>query len=337
MTLSRNTENAAAPPRSVGKDSCAGHHGEILQGTFRIAGRLVRALVTLPTPEVVAEASVVLDRFRPDVVVSPASKSKAAAAAELTLRTLGVGGGCRVTLRNNAPAGIGVGTSTCDVVATIRAVADAAGRTLSALEVARLAVVAETASDSVMLPGAVTLFAHREGRVLEVLAAALPPLLLVGCHIGPVGAVDTLGFPPARYTPDEIARMNVMLGGLRHATRRSDAVLLGRIATLSARMNQRFLPVPQFTELCGIADAVGAVGVQVAHSGKVAGIIFDKRDPATGKAAELCQRELDSIGIPNSYQFVPEVPSVPLAASFGTDWLRRTGVADVRHPQGAPA
>ncbi|GIG69169.1 kinase [Phytomonospora endophytica] len=326
----------AVPARSIGRDSCVGHHGEILQGTFRIAGRLVRALVTLPTPEVVAEASVVLDHLRPDIVVSPSSRRKAAAAAELALRTLGVGGGCRVTLRSNAPAGIGVGTSTCDVVATIRAVAAAAGRTLSALEVARLAVVAETASDSVMLPGAVTLFAHREGRVLEVLAAALPPLLIVGCHTGPAGGVDTLGLPPARYTDDEIARMNVMLGGLRHAARRSDAVLLGRIATLSAQMNQRFLPVPQFAELCGIADAVGAVGVQVAHSGKVAGIMFDKRDPAADKAAELCRRELESIGISNSYQFVPEIPSMPSAAGFSTDWLRRTGVADLRHSQGVP-
>ncbi|WP_406161780.1 GHMP kinase [Streptomyces canus] len=337
MTSSRILERAADVPRIVGQDSCAGHHGEILQGAFRISGRLVRALVTLPMPDVVATASVVLDRDRHDVVVSPDSKRKAAVAAELTLRALELTGGCHITLRNNAPEGIGVGTSTCDVVATIRAVADAADRTLSALEVARLAVAAETASDSVMLPGAVSLFAHREGRVLEVLAAALPPLLVVGCHVGPADGVDTLAFPPARYTEEEIARLSVMLGGLRHAMNRSDPVLVGRIATLSARMNQRFLPVPQFEELYGIATAVGAVGIQVAHTGTVLGIMFDKRDPATLQAAELCQRELAALGVRNSYQFIPEVPNKPAATSFDTDWLHRTGFAEARDSQGVPA
>ena len=54
-----------------------------------------------------------------------------------------------------------------------------------------------------------------------------------------------------------------------------DAYLIGRVASASARINQRFLPKPKFSEIERIAADTGAVGIQVAHSGTVAGLMFD--------------------------------------------------------------
>jgi uncharacterized protein involved in propanediol utilization len=292
-------------PIPAGLGVCAGHHGEILQGVFRQAGRLVRGLVTLPFPDAVTHASATLDEDGSTVDVRPQSKVKAAVAARLTLDFLGIDGGCRVRVHGGGREGIGIGTSTCDVVATIQAVADAAGHSLSGDEIARLAVTAETASDSVMFPEAVTLFAHREGRVLEVLGPALPPLLVVGCSFGPDNGVDTLTFPPARYSDDEIARSGVLLSALRYAIHHGDPAMLGRVATSSAVINQRFLPIAEFGELQRLANRSGAVGLQVAHTGTVAGVLFDGRDPDAVRRGRRCRRELTALGARDTRQFVP--------------------------------
>jgi uncharacterized protein involved in propanediol utilization len=40
-------------------------------------------------------------------------------------------------------------------------------------------------------------------------------------------------------------------------------------------MNQRFVSLRGFREIVALADEFGALGVQIAHSGTVAGILFD--------------------------------------------------------------
>ncbi|MDW5328514.1 hypothetical protein [Plantactinospora sp. KLBMP9567] len=297
-------DNLDTTPRT-GLGMCRGHHGELLQGAFWIDGSLVRALVTLPLPDVAAVASAELSPDQAGIVVQPEWKTKAGRAARLTLDLLGVEHGCQVSLSSDIPVGLGLGSSTADVVATIRAVSDAAGHRLPGRTVARLAIAAEYAADSVMFSGSVPLFAHREGRVLDVLGPELPPLLVVGCVLAPTG-VDTLELPPAEYTPAEISQLGALLGATRHAVRHGDPVLLGRVATRSAEINQRFVPLPLMPELRRLAEAVGAVGVQVAHSGTVAGVLFDGRDPRAARAAsERCRAGLASLGIAETYRYAP--------------------------------
>ena len=54
----------------------------------------------------------------------------------------------------------------------------------------------------------------------------------------------------------------------------ADSDLVGRGATLSAMAYQAVLPKPQLPEVLSIAEACGAVGVNVAHSGTVIGLLF---------------------------------------------------------------
>ncbi|WP_327377924.1 GHMP kinase [Streptomyces sp. NBC_01216] len=308
MTPAARPAATAADGLPTGTGHAPGHHGEILQGVFLDgAGRRCAGLVTLPLPGPGTTARFVRRPGTPAEAldVLPADRAKAARAAALAVaacaRRTGVepcGGELRLT--GDLPVGLGLGSSTSDVIAAVRAVADSYGLRLAPGTVARLAVRAETACDPLMLDGRPCLFAQREGRVLEVLGPALPPLVVVGCVLGGGTPVDTLSLParpPAQASDTEVRDCARLRARLRHAVATGDARLLGEVATASARRGQEVLGHPEFDVLTDLARAFGAVGVQLAHSGAVAGVLFA---PAPGMRPRLraCLRALDAHGIP---------------------------------------
>lgn len=252
-----------------------GHHGEIFQGVYvNPSGRLKRGLVSLISGIFRSEA-VFYPNSSASVSVKPDWKVKAACAAQLTLEHCEVGlTGGHLIIKNNMPPSWGLGSSTSDVTASIRAVSAAFGRTLSPHVVASLAVKAEIASDSVMFSDRAVLFAQRDGVVLEEFSQQLPPIEVLGFNTDPTG-YDTLGAPPARYSWWEIEAFRPLLGLLRKAVNTQDPRLVGCVASASARINQRHLPKPHFDYLEKLVTQVGALGLQVAHSGTVVGLLFD--------------------------------------------------------------
>jgi uncharacterized protein involved in propanediol utilization len=277
------------------------HHGELLQGIFDDGtGRLRRALVTLPQPSRGSRAV-----FYPSHshwgIVTPPELTKARRAALFALREFSThrahAKGGQVEITSDVPQGIGMGSSTSDVAATIRAVADCHGMSLSREEVGRLAVLAECASDSVMIDDRVVLFAHRDGIVLETLGSCLPPIVVVGCDTEPGARVDTLGLQLADYDDYEISAFQVLRSALRRAVATEDAVLLGKVATASARINQRFLPKPNLEFLIEECLRHGGCGVQVAHSGTVAGLMFDPRQPGLEAGVRHCVEVIEKLGL----------------------------------------
>ena len=291
------------PPRE-GYGTSISHHGEILQGVFEGGTGEVRpALVTLPRFDVRSEVTFTL-REGAELTVQPAWKVKAKRAAELTLAVLGregAGGSLRVS--DAIPVGHGFGSSSSDVVATIRATAASVGVVLPADVVARLAVRAEAASDSVMLEGRTVLFAQREGTVVEDLGPSLPALEVVGFSTDEGrGPVLTLDLPVPAYASYELKLFRLLRGALRRAVADQSAELLGRVATASARINQRYLPVPRFDLLESLVARCGAVGLQVAHSGTVAGLLFDRGAPGVAERVAVARRALDELGLA-SWQF----------------------------------
>ena len=72
--------------------------------------------------------------------------------------------------------------------------------------------------------------------------------------------------------------------------------LLGRVATASSRINQRYLPKPVLDELLALCRRLGGHGVQVAHSGTVAGLIFDARMPGLDDAVQRGVAGIEALG-----------------------------------------
>lgn len=278
------------------------HHGELLQGVFEVSGRLTRALVTLPCGLFESKATVRL-RAGDALRVVPAWRRKALRAAELTLERLGLSGlGGELVLRSSVPVGFGFGSSTADVVAAIRAVLAATGRSLGRREVAELAVLAEAASDPLMFERAV-LFAQREGRILEDFGRPRLALEIVGFAARDGAGTDTLRTPLADYLPEEVAEFGRLRALARHAFRVGDARALGRVASASSRLNQRHLPIEAFSALQRLLAEVGAVGLQVAHSGNVAGLLFDAADACLERRIERARERLAALGIARTWRF----------------------------------
>jgi uncharacterized protein involved in propanediol utilization len=301
LDAERALEPAAFAPRIrpplSGVGRCPGHHGELLQGAFEEPDGVHRALLTLPLRALGSHAEARLRPGDDEVTVSPDWKTRSRRAAELTLRFLGVRGGAAIRVESTIPPSIGLGSSTSDVTATIRACAAAAGARLSDRAVAQLAVSAEIASDAIMFSGAV-LFAQREGLVLETFSVDLPAMDVLGFSTAPLGraTVDTLEHPPAQYTTWEIEAFRALRGLARRAVRRRSTVELARVATASARLNQRHLPLERFEDLVAVAGHVGADGVQVAHSGAVAGFLFSPA-AATPARVDAARERLGELGI----------------------------------------
>lgn len=310
--------SAASVISGTGYASC--HHGEILQGVFLDGrGRRCAALVTLPLTGLGTRAEAVLRPGTPpgSHSVDPPDRTKALRAATIALRECRARrpqvalGGVELRLSGDVPLGLGMGSSSSDVIAAIRAVADACGLRLPSRTVARIAVRAERASDPLMLDGRPLLFAQREGRVLEVLGDALPPAVVVGCALGAGRPVDTLSLPAPACGDDDVRAYERLRSLLRRAVAEGDTRLLGHVSTESARRAQRVLRHPEFDHLTRVAERTGAVGVQIAHSGSVAGLLFDPA--ATDLAARLrsCAAALDRDGIPVTRTFTTRTPAEP--------------------------
>ncbi len=310
------TAATRARPR-CGHGHAGGHHGEILQGAFLDeTGQPCLGLVTLPIAGIGTHAEFVPWPHAPSelIAVEPGDKTKAVLAATLAIRecaALAGGSACggRLRLVSDIPVGLGMGSSSSDVIATIRAVAASFGIELPSLVIARLAVAAEQASDPLMLDSRPLLFAQRQGRVLEVLGDTLPPTVVVGCTTGGAKPVETVDVPADVYCDEDVRGFAMLRAALRQAITTGDVELLGQVSTESARRHQRVLGKDELDTLIDIAALAGGVGVQVAHSGNVAGLLFDPRAHDLPCRLRRCVRALNDTGIAVSRLFRTHSPS----------------------------
>lgn len=265
------------PVRIVrGYGSSYGHFGELIQGEFPDrAGHTTRGLVSTPYPWG-ASTSYFEPTAASHVTPYPSIKRKAARATALYLAEAGLPAGGRLAIFSTLHEGLGCGSSTADSVASVRAAATAHGRHVDDVTVARIVVEAEEAADGLMFEDRAVLFAHREGRTLEDFGLSLPPMVIVGALIG--DPVDTLAMAPAPYCELDIRRFDELLARLRRAVAEQDVVGVAEVATASARINQRHLAMPGYEALESTADACGAPGVVISHSGAVGGVVLDPAD-----------------------------------------------------------
>lgn len=253
-----------------------GSCGEIVQGTC--LGR--NFLVSCPVNWYSRVTVTVGEKI--ENAVTPHGCFKAARAVRLMLDTLGCARfGAVVTVSSSLPVGKGMASSTADIAAACYAVAAALGIRPEPEKVAEIALSIEP-TDGTFSPG-IALFDHVRGRVFEVLGSP-PSMGILAVDFG--GKVDTLEFnrrPDLPYlnrlNEPELARALTLV---RLGIEKGDPRAVGEGATISALANQRILPKPGLEELIDFAARMGAYGVNVAHSGTVAGILLPpgkERDP----------------------------------------------------------
>lgn len=256
----------------TGTGQAFGTFGELLQG---VTTSNLDFLVTLPIDRgSTARFTHITDTDT--ITVLPDHKRKARLLARLMLDAHGRTGGGVLEVDSDLPEGKGFASSSADLVATARAVAQALGVPVPPTTIESFLRRIEP-TDGVMYPGAVA-FYHREVRLREFLGP-LPPLSIIAVEEG--GVVDTIEFNrrPKTFTHAERVEYDRLLEEASEAVKTGEAAPIGRVATRSALLNERLRPKRLLEPMIRIARECDALGVAIAHSGTTVGVLITGADP----------------------------------------------------------
>jgi uncharacterized protein involved in propanediol utilization len=329
------TQTVPSPAPEVAREGVAGarmHFGEYLQGSFDdLPDKTDRAAISvlLANYDDACKMAALARRQNPahalfdDIKIAPTGSkvvfepaqdapitlsnnayNKSKRAAELTLAYLGKKNfGGHLNIEHSIPEGHGLGTSTSDVVATIRAIADGFYSRLTNSEVAGLAVRAEGACDSVMFSRA-GLFVTTKCVFKEYYDINYPRILILGLDAAADNkGIDTLSLPKKDYTQEEKQKLELLRKSARYAFTRGDTRLIGQIATTSGAINQRFIQKPCFDEIVKVAADGDADGVICAHSGTALGIFFDLARPLDKEKTKNLLRNIRSLSPESLFRY----------------------------------
>ncbi len=202
----------------------------------------------------------------------------------------------RIDIVSTIPPGIGMGSSTADIVATIRALDHACGHLTGIDDLVALVLSVEDACDSTMLDHNARLFAQRDGEVREEFGLPLPSFYVLGVNMMPGEVFVTDDMPPASYSATEIHQFDELLRRLRLAVRDGDVRSLAAIATESAMINEGKYPKRNFKHLMALRKTLNASGICISHSGTIAGLIFPLDDLPLQSALNAAFLEITSWG-----------------------------------------
>ncbi|MFB6560157.1 MULTISPECIES: kinase [unclassified Streptomyces] len=273
-----------------GSGSAFGTFGELLQGALpHPQGDF---LVTFPLARW-ATARFHPSPGRPGVQVRPAHKAKSRRVAEAVLAALGTADGGLLEVAGDLPEGKGLASSSADLVATVRAVGAAHGREFTPAETEDFLRGIEPA-DGVMYDEIVA-FHHREVRLGRRLGV-LPPLTVVAHDEG--GQVDTVAHNRGARAIDAADREEyaLLLDRLTDAVARGDLQEVGAVATRSAEMNARRRRRAGFAELHALCREVDGLGLVLAHSGTMLGVLLEANDPALAGKTEHIRAGCAALG-----------------------------------------
>ncbi|MEH7351536.1 GHMP family kinase ATP-binding protein [Gottfriedia acidiceleris] len=267
----------------IGKGCCNGTFGELVQGIMEERP----FLITLPIPSLRSKA-----RFVPDTSGSGIrgvnSKMKAKKAGESLLQLFGISGGGYLEIHSNIPAGKGMASSSADIVASLRAIAESYSLPLTNEMISMIAAKVEP-TDGVMYEEVVS-YEYIHGQLIASFGT-LPQFILVGFDLG--GMINTIEFNevPKVYSQDDQQQFIKAFDLITKGFKEKNITYIGEAATLSARVNQKILPKPFFPLLDQLADRYQG-GVVVAHSGTVAGILLDGNLPNSELVVSHLIREM---------------------------------------------
>lgn len=252
--------------KSKGIGTSFGTFGEILQGELT-SGR--RFLVTLP-----------ISRFTycsysstsKNLSVYPQEKYKTKQFVKLLLKHLNLPVKGKLILESNIPVGKGLASSSADLVASARAISDFYGVNIPIHIIEDIMSQIEP-SDGVIYDGIVSYF-YIEVKLHKKLGNT-PHMVILGIDEG--GEVDTQQFnlKPKKFSDNERVRYEQLLLQLEVAISTNNLTLVGKIATESTLLNQKFLKKNFLKKVIEVNNNIGGLGVVTTHSGTYIGILLD--------------------------------------------------------------
>lgn len=172
-------------------------------------------------------------------------------------------------LESELPIGKGMASSSADIAAVCIAVATSLQKKITAEQIGRIASEIEP-TDGVFFEGVVQM--NPLLGVCQKHLGQAPSLQIAIFDTG--GVIDTLKF----HTRQDLASLNyeneALIREALTVLNASDAVSIGRAAVISALANQSILYKKYLPQIIDVANETGALGVNVAHSGTVLGILF---------------------------------------------------------------
>ncbi|OKI06162.1 hypothetical protein A6A06_38030 [Streptomyces sp. CB02923] len=259
---------------------CHGTLGELFQGPLRPGTGRDIAIVSFP-----------VDRhswvyFTPGAPAGdePSLGGKAATAARLFLEHFGLTlPSGRWSTHSDLRVGVGMASSTADIVATLRCLFRVFSLPYDAGAVIRILSEIERA-DSVFLDE-FALYLSGRHRVVQRLGTG------IGFHTAFVmepGTVDTATVTPLlqRHYRRCAAEYEKCLTDLLKGFASGDPAAVARAATFSGALSQEVLPKHTFEAVLAHREEFGADGLFVAHTGSLVGYLFSCR-PAPALKGEL--------------------------------------------------
>lgn len=179
-----------------------------------------------------------------------------------------------IRVKSNIPIAKGMASSTADIASTVVAVSMLLGRKISDEELAKICTYIEPTDSTIFEK--FTLFDHLKGDIIKKFDwnPSLDILVLESSE-----RLNTQIFRKQNY--DYLRKINKnkvekAYEVFKEAYKKKDNKLLGEAATMSSLANQIILKKDKLQEVINRSLKEGCYGVNVAHSGTVVGIIFEK-------------------------------------------------------------
>jgi L-threonine kinase len=262
---------------SVGIGTCHASFGELLQGVlpgghkFLVNCRIRnRSTVTVR----LSDPSYQLQKEE-ELAYAYAHFPKTCKGLRIFLSDLGRHDDCLVSVESNVPVGKGLSSSTADMVAGVRALAEALSLKLRNDYISR--VLTDVEPNDGLHFDQTSAYHHAEGRLIANVDW-VPPLHILGVDEG--GVLDTVAFNRRElaWTEAQMARYRDLLDAMIGALQRHDTARVAELATQSAQAWQPISPKQDIDAVLDLAERLGAIGVINTHSGTYLGLLFGEDD-----------------------------------------------------------
>jgi L-threonine kinase len=192
-----------------------------------------------------------------------------------------------ISLQSDIPSAKGMASSTADIMAAIFSVSELFDVAVSPKEAAGIALKVEP-TDGTFING-IAAFDHIEGKIMETISPA--PLMDV-LVVSNEETLETDFFKRPKYSNEQLNLFKQAYAYAIEGLVSNDLEMVGRAANISLATNQQYYPKPEYELLTNIAPSLGVLGIAVAHSGTVLGLLCEKGDSSRIKEELLNLKNL---------------------------------------------